>query len=186
MWEDFVWWLRDLSLKRKFALLLVFLAVLFAIFWFRPLPKEILASQRYADGCHNTRFVEGACRFYDDVVVVYGPGGKREVKSRDHFVSLYTNRFQQDAERAQVTTRFTRHLKHRWTGLNRLVEMVEITMVKSLATRKRVASQSKVALSWRKTPLGWRVYEVKVVDTKRPRNSGHLYRTVFHFEKSGS
>ena len=168
MWDDFVWWLRELSIKKKIGLVLFILFGLFCVFWFRAIPQEILDSVKYADGSHNTRFVEGACRFYDDVVTVQGVEGEREVKSRDHFVSVYKNRFERDQESGLVSTRHTKHLKHRWTGSESLVQVVRVVLVKTFPRGRRLATVTDTELHWHRTRLGWRVHEVRILSVKRP------------------
>lgn len=161
--EDFVWWLRELDFKKKFLLALGFLVLLFCIFWFRPMPKEILENQKYADISHNTRFAEGACRFYDDVVVTIDENGKKELKSREHFLSQYRAVFEQDNKRGSLSQRRTLHLKYRWNGIYRLVQVVDFLHLRTMADKSRRAQTRKLALHWKKTERGWRVYEIRVL-----------------------
>src|SRR5690606_22582431 len=117
------WWQRVIVLGAP-------LALLFAIFWFRPLPDEIREKIAYIDENSNVLYAEGVASVTDEYYTYVTPEGQEQTWKRSTWKEKLRDIYGEFLEKRWRNVQKTEHESFYWRGFQSLVQTVIINREK--------------------------------------------------------
>lgn len=166
-WDNFWDVLRYGAWWQKLILLGVPAALIFVVFWFRPLPSEIPEKLAYLDQSANSFYADGAASVMADLYYFEKLDGSRKPWKRDTWRDELKRRYQKIFDNGWTLKQTTSHRSFYWTGPFQLVETVAVHSLVTNGPKMVKDSKFRMAMTWTKTQHGWLVKEVRLLDGPR-------------------
>lgn len=163
IWDNLTDVLRFGKWWQRLIVIGIPLSVVFAIFWFRPLPPEINDKLVYLDESSNNLYADGAASILDEYYEYVSLEGEETTWMRSTWKEKLKDRFADYQRRGWSVRQETTSESFYWKGISSLVQTVIIHRQQYDRGQLFKETRYRVIYTWSKTDHGWYVTRAQVL-----------------------